>query len=247
MRTLAILATLLTLSTLPPLLAQETRETPPSAEGKLSKFETSLLGKWYFAGDKNKVCHFVSAGNTLFTINEETNALAVQSLGDGLLYATRPDYTVSCKVQGDYALWSNGFWWSRKPVEWPADAARRALEELESSRRQPASAEKTAGPRAGLTAFETSLLGKWYFAGDESKVGYIVNASGTLFQINEAMTALELKSVGDHMLQGTRPDGSFFFLSEGDAILCSNGIWDSKKPVTWRPGKLSDGGVAASQ
>ncbi len=98
------------------LFAQSESDHP--ADREFTKFETSLLGKWYFAGDANRVAYFVKAGSSLFFINEVKDAAEMKVTGSNTLVGTRPNYKASFIVIGDYMMCSNSFWWSRNPVNW---------------------------------------------------------------------------------------------------------------------------------
>jgi hypothetical protein len=99
-------------------LIAQTRPPTASATPDLTKFESSLLGKWYYSGDANRVCYFVNSGPVLFFINDSMATLQMQVDQGGVLHGIRPDYQASCIAVGDYLVWSNGFWFSRKPVDW---------------------------------------------------------------------------------------------------------------------------------
>ena len=101
---------------LAPILTSIAQETQPERE--LTKFESSILGKWYFGGDKTKVCYIVNAGSILFAINEVQATLQMSVVKEGTLRGYRSDYAAYAKIDGESLLWSNGYWWSRKPITW---------------------------------------------------------------------------------------------------------------------------------
>ena len=101
------------LSGFEPAAAQETTRT--LAEPALSAFEEGLVGKWYLGGDSNRPCYIARAGSMLFTINEEKHTLELTTTENKMLIAKWRNYRVTgMLVSGDYILWSNGWWWSRK-------------------------------------------------------------------------------------------------------------------------------------
>jgi hypothetical protein len=231
MKTLPSLFAILALMILPAALGAEISGSQPVK--KLSKFEASLVGNWYFAGDRSKPCYFASSGAALFSINEEKTSLDMRTTKGGFLVGSRPGYVVTCKLQGDYLLWSNGWWWSRKPVEWPSARRFRSdeigrLQAMEDSKAR----ERSEGK---LTKFESSLVGKWYFAGAPHQVVRVLSVDGKMFHLNENLIGIELRSAGGNFLTGTRPDATFDCLVEEETLLFNNGVWDSRKPIEWSP------------
>ena len=97
--------------------AQEASRTPP-LEPALSAFDESLVGNWYLGGDSNRRCYIARAGSMLFTINEEKHTLELTTAENKMLIAKARNYRVTGILLngGEYILWSNGWWWSRKAV-----------------------------------------------------------------------------------------------------------------------------------
>jgi hypothetical protein len=95
-------------------------EVQKKASPSLTQREQSLIGDWYESGRADRLCHIAGTENLLFAINESNNA-------SGRAFLTRQGFlfVASWRVHGeivkDKILWSNGTWWSRKPVEYRKD------------------------------------------------------------------------------------------------------------------------------
>ncbi|HEY1788104.1 MAG TPA: lectin-like protein [Verrucomicrobiae bacterium] len=112
----------------------------------LSKSERALIGNWYEGGNIERPCWIVGTDRTLFRISNNHLAERVTMSDDGLLHVvdfqTQPRSAIvsdmpayqynfphpfSARPLGihgevirDKILWSDGTWWSQKPL--PADA-----------------------------------------------------------------------------------------------------------------------------
>jgi len=91
----------------------ELREKTPKS---LTERERALVGDWYENGQADRPCHIAATENSLFALNELSNA-------SGRAFLTRKGFlsVASWAVRGevvkDRILWSNGSWWSRKPLD----------------------------------------------------------------------------------------------------------------------------------
>jgi hypothetical protein len=119
-------------------------ELPGKAhQHSLSKTERALIGNWYEGGNIERPCWIVGTDRTLFRILNNHLAERVTMSDDGLLHVadfqTRPRSTmvgdisafpysvlqpfppralgISGEVIRDKILWSDGTWWSQKPLE----------------------------------------------------------------------------------------------------------------------------------
>lgn len=92
-----------------------------SAGRALTPFEQSLIGAWFTSGDPEKRAYIASSGSKIFTINEFKDTLELIGGEGGAVVVTRPTYTTTGIVSGDFILWANGTWWSRHPVPPPPD------------------------------------------------------------------------------------------------------------------------------
>jgi hypothetical protein len=112
-----LLSCLLALAITSASWAQSPPESTADSDRVLSKFASSLVGKWYTSGDLNKPSYIAATGSMLFTINETKDTLELYANDNGTLIARRSDYETSgVVVSGNYILWTNGCWWSRAPV-----------------------------------------------------------------------------------------------------------------------------------
>jgi hypothetical protein len=86
-----------------------------SNESSLSEKEKALIGTWYASGDREHPCWITGTENKLFQIYD---GRAVR-----LFYTSEGSLSLSNGIHGetvkDRILWSNGTWWSRKPVDYP--------------------------------------------------------------------------------------------------------------------------------
>ena len=92
----------------------ELRENAPKS---LTENERALIGNWYENGRAERSCHIAATDDILFALNDSNNA-------SGRAFLTRKGFlfVASWQVHGeivkDRILWSNGTWWSRKPVDY---------------------------------------------------------------------------------------------------------------------------------
>jgi hypothetical protein len=121
-------------------------ELPGKAdEISLSRQERALIGNWYEGGKVERPCWIAGTDNALFVISNNRLAARAGLCADGSLFAAnfQSGWPVeSARFGGDYSmplpfnnsqtsmhgeiindkiLWSNGTWWSRKPVEYGND------------------------------------------------------------------------------------------------------------------------------
>jgi hypothetical protein len=109
----------------------------------LSKAERALIGNWYEGGNIERPCWIVGTGRTLFRISNNHLAERVTMSDDGLLHVVdfqiRPRSTIvgdipafqyslpqpfsarALGIRGEVIknkiLWSDGTWWSQKPLQ----------------------------------------------------------------------------------------------------------------------------------
>jgi hypothetical protein len=116
-------------------------ELPGKAgEQTLSRQERSLIGTWYEGGKVERPCWIAATDNILFVIPNHRLAVRAGFCADGSLFAADSqgewpmvarDFSKYPPMMGfnsqtslrgeiikDRILWSNGTWWSRKPVEY---------------------------------------------------------------------------------------------------------------------------------
>ncbi|MGA2029358.1 MAG: C-type lectin domain-containing protein [Verrucomicrobiota bacterium] len=114
-------------------------ELPGKAnELSLTKAESALIGNWYEGGNVERPCWITATDNALFVIPNNKFAARVGLCADGTLFASNfqggwpmgmprfggsmPDSNFQTGMHGeiikDKILWSNGTWWSQKPVEY---------------------------------------------------------------------------------------------------------------------------------
>jgi hypothetical protein len=83
----------------------------------LTQSEKSLIGDWYESGRADRPCHIAATDNILFALNESNNASGRAFLSrKGFLFVA--SWQVRGEIVKDRILWSNGTWWSRKPVDY---------------------------------------------------------------------------------------------------------------------------------
>jgi hypothetical protein len=84
-----------------------------------------------------------------------------------------------------------------------------------------------------LSAFEESLVGKWYLGGDANRPCYIARAGGMLFTINEEKHTLELRATENkNLIAQARNYRVTGLMQSEEYILWSNGWWWSRHPGT---------------
>jgi hypothetical protein len=98
-------------------VAKPPKAANPPADRPLTRFESSLVGRWYAGGDVNKVAYIASAGSMLFTINEYKDTMELSASDDGSIAARHFADRLSGVVSGNFLMWSNASWWSREPVD----------------------------------------------------------------------------------------------------------------------------------
>jgi len=109
----------------------------------LSKQERDLIGTWYEGGKLERPCWIAGTDNALFIIQNNRFATRAGICADGSIlqsqlpramkiydgfngYSSMPGFNSEMNMHGeivkDRILWSNGTWWSRKPVEYKTEA-----------------------------------------------------------------------------------------------------------------------------
>jgi hypothetical protein len=88
------------------------------------KRERALLGVWYENGNAERRCYITSGENAVFGINGSFASRLI-SYKNGVLFA--PSWRVHGEIVTDKILWSNGTWWSRKPMRFDSAAARESV------------------------------------------------------------------------------------------------------------------------
>jgi hypothetical protein len=112
-----------------------------ASEISLSKQERALIGSWYEGGKVERPCWIVGTDNALFVIPNNKFAARAGFCADGSLFVSSfqggwpmevrggfggfssmsgvsPQTGMHGEIMKDKILWSNGTWWSRKPVEY---------------------------------------------------------------------------------------------------------------------------------
>ena len=89
-----------------------------SNEKSLTSQEKSLIGTWYESGKPDRQAWIVGTDNLLFLITHDRHAARLVFTPEGILFDADRQYGEIIK---DKILWSNGTWWSRKPVEYVKD------------------------------------------------------------------------------------------------------------------------------
>ena len=107
----------------------------------LSSAERALIGNWYEGGKMERPCWIAGTDNTLFVIQNNKFASRASLSADGALLVSNfqngwpmgsrvfdgyapygsPQRGMRGEVIKDKILWSNGTWWSQKPVEYGKD------------------------------------------------------------------------------------------------------------------------------
>jgi hypothetical protein len=106
-------------------------ELSGKAEEKiLSKEERTLIGTWYEGGKLERPCWIAGTLNELFIILDNRFATRAGICADGSILQSQlpmagrifkgfnPEMSLRGEIIKDRILWSNGTWWSRKPVEY---------------------------------------------------------------------------------------------------------------------------------
>lgn len=79
----------------------------------------ALVGQWFEEGNAQKPCYVAASGDAVFAINDSNHFSGrLVSYRDGILFVAA--WQVHGELIKDKILWSNGTWWSRKPVEYDA-------------------------------------------------------------------------------------------------------------------------------
>ena len=116
-------------------------ELPGKAdEISLSRQERTLVGSWYEGGKMERPCWIAATDNALFIVPNNKFAARAGLCADGSLFVSsfQPGWSTTVRGMGgfgfmpgvnpqsgmhgeimkDKILWSNGTWWSRKPIEY---------------------------------------------------------------------------------------------------------------------------------
>jgi hypothetical protein len=107
---------------------------------ELSKSERTLIGNWYEGGNIKRACWIAATDKTLFMISNNKVASRLTLRDDGTLFVasyqdgrytpgedgfippqmprrTKSQTGMSGEIVQDKILWSDGTWWSRKPLK----------------------------------------------------------------------------------------------------------------------------------
>ena len=85
-----------------------------SNEKSLTEKEKVLIGTWYASGDREHPCWIAGTENKLFQIYDDRATRLIFTV-EGPLFLVNG---IRGEIIKDRILWSNGTWWSRKPVEY---------------------------------------------------------------------------------------------------------------------------------
>ena len=96
--------------------AQSPSDSSQPAERQLTKFESSLIGKWYESGNFEIVCYIASSGQSLFSIHPRGTLELYATPNNSLIGKWQGYQTTGQVVSGNFIVWSNGTWWSRVPT-----------------------------------------------------------------------------------------------------------------------------------
>jgi hypothetical protein len=98
-------------------------EVPGKSDEKaLTEMEKNLIGIWYHNGDPGQPCWIAATDNLLFAVNNENqDASRIIFTAEGLLFS--PKWKQRAEIVQDKILWSNGVWWSRKPMGYQMEEA----------------------------------------------------------------------------------------------------------------------------
>ena len=86
-----------------------------SVEKALTEKEKSLVGNWYESGRPDRQAWIAGTDNKLFLITHDRHAARLTFTPEGALYDADRQFG---EVVKDRILWSDGTWWSRKPVDY---------------------------------------------------------------------------------------------------------------------------------
>ena len=92
-----------------------------SEEIPITEKQRALVGDWYMSGRADHPCHITETGDALYVINEMNRASRIVFNRKGFLFLVPPE--IYGEVVEDKILWSDGTWWSRKPMDYRSDEA----------------------------------------------------------------------------------------------------------------------------
>lgn len=98
-------------------------EMPGNPRKSLTENEKHLLGVWYAGGRIDQPCYFAATQNRLFAIGNYGRAGIITHDGDDFLFVA--SWNTRGEIIQDHILWSDGTWWSRKPLNNEIDVAPR--------------------------------------------------------------------------------------------------------------------------
>jgi len=85
-------------------------------EKSLTEDEKSLIGTWYEHGDSSRPCWIAGTDKMLFAIDHDRKTSRLISTSEDACFAV--NWEQHADVVKDRILWSEGNWWSRKPVDY---------------------------------------------------------------------------------------------------------------------------------
>jgi lectin-like protein len=90
-------------------------EVPAKTAKSLSEKEKSFIGTWYASGEVDHPCWISGTEDKMFQIFDGRACRLIYTAEGSLLVLT-PQHGIYGDMAGDKILWSNGTWWSRKPI-----------------------------------------------------------------------------------------------------------------------------------
>jgi len=86
-----------------------------SIEKALTEKEKALVGSWYESGRPDRQAWIAGTDNKLFLITHDRHAARLTFTPEGVLYDADRQFG---EIVKDRILWSDGTWWSRRPVDY---------------------------------------------------------------------------------------------------------------------------------
>jgi hypothetical protein len=88
---------------------------------RINNSQRALVGDWYLSGRTDRPSHIAGTKDALFAINDGNNAAQMIFSKKGFLFAV--PWQMHGEIVEDKILWSNGRWWSRKPMDYSTESA----------------------------------------------------------------------------------------------------------------------------
>jgi len=85
-----------------------------SDKSPVTESQRAMVGTWYASGRADQPCYLAAAKDALFAVNGTGSGSRIVFNRQGLIFAVA--WQTHGEIVGDKILWSNGTWWSRKPL-----------------------------------------------------------------------------------------------------------------------------------